>query len=115
MRYERSEGAEPSGIAARTSLSSFQTPRVRTEPAADDLLKTIKNVSKQQFLGRALSSASSCNELWLFEHELNSYKQQYSSSVELLQRYRDLDSFRCVSGADHGICIADSQHECMFV
>ncbi|KAJ6603466.1 hypothetical protein DFH09DRAFT_1270299 [Mycena vulgaris] len=56
-----SEGAEPSGIAAQTHLSSFQTHRVRNEPAADDLLKTIKNLSKQQFLGRALSSTSSCN------------------------------------------------------
>jgi hypothetical protein len=53
--------------------------------------------------------------LYCRQHELNSYKQQYSSSVGLLQKYRDLDSFRCVSGSDHGICIADSQYECMFV
>jgi hypothetical protein len=53
--------------------------------------------------------------LYCRQHELNSYKQQYRSSVGLLQKYRDQDSFRCVSGADHGICIADSQYECMFV
>ncbi|KAJ6491216.1 hypothetical protein DFH09DRAFT_1105045 [Mycena vulgaris] len=63
MRYENPEGAEPSRIAVRMHLSGFQIPRVRNEPAADDLLKTIKNVSKQQFLGRALSSASSCKVL----------------------------------------------------
>ncbi|KAJ6543456.1 hypothetical protein DFH09DRAFT_1088891 [Mycena vulgaris] len=62
MCYDKSEGAEPSRIVAWRSLSSFQMPRVRAEPAADDLLKTIKNISKEQFLGRALSSASSCNE-----------------------------------------------------